>query len=122
MLKIHLNGRTLTVTKGAFKSLYAPLGYEIIGTEGDTDVPLGPGNENAQGMQHDGSEDDLSPIEHDNMPDDDEPDDEDEDLDEKPLSEMSFKELKDYAAQLGFNANGLSSKKEIRDLILKYKG
>lgn len=121
MVTIQRAGHVLTVSKGAFKTLYRPMGYVIVGDEGEPEASPAPGKEITPPDTGDGSEDDLSSGE-DEVQDDGEDTDEDqddEDLEEKPLSEMNFKELKAYAKRRGINVNGMSSKKEVREAILE---
>lgn len=81
--------KTLSVTKGAYRSFFKELGFKPV-------TPM--------------------PVE---QPEDMEPDEETmlDELYEKPLSEMDFSELKLYAESLGLNANGLKSKRELREAI-----
>lgn len=123
MVIIQRAGHVLTVSKGAFKTLYKPMGYVIVGDEGEPEASPAPGKEITPPDTVDGSEDDLSSSEDESEDesdgaDADLDDEEDADLEEKPLSEMNFKELKAYAKRRGINTNGMSSKKEVRDAIL----
>ena len=120
MVTIQRAGHVLTVSKGAFKTLYKPMGYVIVGDEGEPEASPAPGKEITPPDTGDGSEDYLSSGEDESDGADADPDDEeDADLEEKPLSEMNFKELKAYAKRRGINTNGMSSKKEVRDAILE---
>ena len=123
MVTIKRADHILTVSKGAFKNLYKPMGYVIVGDEGEPEASTSPDKEITPPYADKGSEDDLSSDEDESADDADEDDAnadaEEEDLEEKPLSEMNFKELKAYAKRRGINANGMSSKKEIRDAILE---
>lgn len=80
--------KTLSVTKGAYHSFFKELGFKPV-----------------------------TPMLAD--PEDMEPDEETmlDELYEKPLSEMDFSELKMYAESLGISANGLKSKRELREAI-----
>lgn len=121
MVTIERAGHVLTVTQGAFKALYRPMGYVIVGAEGGPEASPVPGGVTTTPADEDGSEDDQT-SEEDEVQDDGEDTDEDqddEDLEEKPLSEMNFKELKAYAKRRGINVNGMSSKKEVREAILE---
>lgn len=119
MVKIEKAGHTLTVTRGAFNALYRPLGYVIVGTEGEPEASPVPNEVTTPPADDTGYEDDQSSVEDEDTDADEEQDDEEEDLDEKPLSEMNFKELKAYAKRRGINTNGMSSKKEVREAILE---
>ena len=121
MVTIERAGHVLTVTQGAFKALYKPMGYVIVGTEGEPEASPVPAEVTTPPVDEDGSEADQT-SEEDEVQDDGEDTDEDqddEDLEEKPLSEMNFKELKAYAKRRGINVNGMSSKKEVREAILE---
>lgn len=126
MVTIERAGHTLTVSMGAFKALYRPIGYTIVGSEEASDASSVPGGVTTTPDTETGLEGPENVVEDDSQPDDEpvdaeddtEEDTEDEDLDEKPLSEMNFKELKAYAAKRGINTNGMSSKKEVRNAIL----
>lgn len=121
MVTIERAGHVLTVTQGAFKALYKPMGYVIVGTEGEPEASPVHDEVTTPPADEDGSEDDQT-SEEDEVQDDGEDTDEDqddEDLEEKPLSEMNFKELKTYAKRRGINVNGMSSKKEVREAILE---
>ena len=121
MVTIERAGHVLTVTQGAFKALYRPMGYVIVGTEGEPEASQVPDGVTTPPVDEDGSEDDQT-SEEDEVQDDGEDTDEDqddEDLEEKPLSEMNFKELKAYAKRRGINVNGMSSKREVREAILE---
>lgn len=121
MVTIERAGHVLTVTQGAFKALYKPMGYVIVGAEGGPEASPVPDGVTTHPADEDGSEDDQT-SEEDEVQDDGEDTDEDqddEDLEEKPLSEMNFKELKAYAKRRGINVNGMSSKKEVREAILE---
>lgn len=100
---------------GAYKAIYKPLGYAIAeGTEADHGVRLTHSDETTTpsnkkdayvgpvGAKADEGYDDA---------------DDDDALDEKPIGEMSFRELREYANSLGINANGMTSKKDIREAI-----
>lgn len=97
MVIIEKGTHRLSVTVGAYNTLFRAQGYRIVGSEGvHTDSFLQDGEVTPTGGKN----------AH-----------EDEYYDEKPLSEMTFKELKDYATKLGINTNGMSSKREIREAI-----
>lgn len=117
MVTIERAGHVLIVTQGAFKALYRPMGYVIVGTEGEPEASPGPDEVTTPPADEDVSEDDSSSEEDENSDEDEDQDD--EDLEEKPLSEMNFKELKAYAKRRGINVNGMSSKKEVREAILE---
>lgn len=120
MVTIKRGEHSLRVTRGAFLHLYKGMGYTIVGTEEDLTVPSAPGGEITL-PEDDGVSEDDSESGEDEVTDDDTEEDEDEEdeLEEKPISEMNFKELKEYAARLGINTNGMSSKKDIRTAILE---
>ena len=108
MVTIQRAGHVLTVSKGAFKTLYKPMGYVIVGDEGEPEASPAPGKEITPPDTGDGSEDYLSSGEDESDGADADPDDEeDADLEEKPLSEMNFKELKAYAKRRGIGTLSL---------------
>lgn len=121
MLTISRGNQTLTVTKGAYKSIYAPQGWEItprkIANEKDdfmADSENGivslktTEDENLAG-KNDEIEDDIQDIE------------EEIDFSEIPLSEMSVPQLKLYAKQLGIDVN-TDSARQLRSQIRKATG
>lgn len=104
MVIIEKGTHILSVTVGAYNTLFRAQGYRIVGSEGvHTDSFLQDGE--------------VTPTGGKNANEDEYESNEDEYDDEKPLSEMTFKELKDYATKLGINTNGMSSKREIREAI-----
>ena len=114
MVKIRKGSHILTVTNGAFKNLYASMGYLVVENMGGSSVPPSPDRASNAPEGENGFEDE---------PEDSEPeeptdyDNEDDELEEKPLSEMSFKELKQFASRHGINVNGMASKQEVRRAI-----
>lgn len=118
MVKIRRGGHTLTVTNGAFKRLYAPMGYVVVEAEGDSEVPRTPNGASNTTDDHEPFDGEPEDDEEDSEPEETADYDEEEDeLEEKPLSEMNFKELKDYASRHGINVNGMTSKQEVRRAI-----
>lgn len=114
MAKIHKGSQTLEVTKGAYKSIYAPLGWSLETSVEPTQAELPEGEENSSTMPPEQPQND-SQQESEGFEAEDEY--QDEELSEKPLSEMSFDELKQYASELGLEYVGIRSKKELRALI-----
>lgn len=117
MVIIRKGNHALSVTLGAFLALYEPMGYTLAtdAEEVHTDLPA-PGGVITTHTPANAIEDESEGSEE--YPDDYDAE-EDEDLEEKPLSEMNFKELKECAARLGINTNGMSSKKDIRMAIVE---
>lgn len=119
MLTITNGAQTLTVTKGAYNSMYAPQGWEIASTKMSSEnIDLSVVSENKG----------LLPTEAENTKTGDEIDapgdveseepEEDIDLSEIPLSEMSVPQLKTYAKQLGLEVN-TDSARQLRNQIRK---
>lgn len=125
MVKIKRGTHVLTVTTGAFKRLYQPMGYAIVEAEGGRvaspapdEVVTPPADENpVQDDSEDPEEESDEDPEEESDEDPEEDDDEEDELDEKPIGEMSFKELKEYASRHGINVNGMTSKQEVRRAI-----
>ncbi len=118
MVTIQKDSRVLTVTQGAFRMLYAPLGYVVVGAQ----VPsraLPPNRKVINHITDENADTDdsktresYSDIEEDNTPIEEEIN-----FSEIPLSEMDFVTLKKYAQKLGIRANGMGSKKDLRNAI-----
>lgn len=114
------NGKTiLTVTKGAYESMYAPQGWEIRSDE------TGSKNDDLRGIS--GNKEITLPESESPVfdPKSEQPDDGDDelesdevDLSEIPLSEMSVPQLKSYAKQLGVEVN-TDSARQLRSQIKK---
>lgn len=106
MVTIEKDGKSLEVTLGAYNGIYRRLGYTVAGL---TRPPTAPGpRSKGKHTPEDGDPlDGLTEV-----------DDSFDDLAEKPISEMTFKEIKAYAASLGINTNGMSSRKEIKKAIM----
>lgn len=103
---------TLEVTKGAYREIYAHLGWVPDVEPEKTPIPHDhEEEENPHEPHEEQPEDELEPQNEDR--EDHEEDMEDE-LEEKPISLMSFEELKEYAARLNIDTTGLRSKKELR--------
>ncbi len=118
MVTIEKDSRVLTVTQGAFRMLYAPLGYVVVGAQGPSQAPL----LNKQVINHTANEnahtDDSKTRESYSDTTEDKIQAEPEiDFNEIPLSEMDFATLKAYARKLGIRANGMGSKKDLRNAI-----
>ena len=110
MLTITNGTSILTVTKGAYKSMYAPQGWEI--------QPGNPGGENGNISQVEEIEEIIQPeaenvteTKFDNQDGEETEDDESEvNLSEIPLSNMSVPQLKAYGKQLGIEVDTDSAK------------
>lgn len=83
---------TLNVSKGAYNTIYAKVGFSPVPT---TKAPL-------EDMHKDKST---------------EADKEITELEETPLEDMSFEQLKTYAKHLGINANGFKSRTQLIKII-----
>lgn len=111
MVTIRKNDTTLNVTRGAFNSLYKAMGFSIVNdAEEGHSAPSSVGKVITAPTVKNSVEEDYKAVNDDYFDDDD-------DLEEKPLSEMTFKELKQYAAALGLDVNGVTSKRELRAII-----
>jgi hypothetical protein len=111
MVEIKRGDHTLSVTMGAFRAVYKSMGYVLAGSEEGHTAPSAP----EVGTNTHSSE--TAPVDEPEADDDTEAEEEEE-LEEKPVSEMSFRELKEYAFDLGINPKGMSSK-ELRKAILE---
>lgn len=116
MVTIEKDGRTLTVTKGAFNKIYKSAGYVIVGAEEDRQVPSASGNEITYTDHKNVREESSESVE------DDSDDDEDDAFDEKPLSEMTFRELKSYADSIGLDHSDYTTKRDLRNAIIEFEG
>lgn len=113
MITITNGVRAMTVSKGAFKTLFEPNGWKIASL---TDEKL-----NAEDFI---SEDEKEP-ESSNLPplvppedeDEEEVEEEEDEEVEKPISEMTVEELKEYAHELGLDISKAKNKKELRHMI-----
>lgn len=109
MIKIMKGSRTLTIPAGAYESMYAPNGWELVGTKKKTEKKS--------------KEEPKSELEVTEEPEEVTEDEEDveyvdpEELLEKPLEELDFEELKILAEYLDISTKGLKSKKEVREAI-----
>lgn len=132
MITITNGVNTLTVSRGAYKSLYAAAGYRPVRVKGAISPldPLGNREETAGEAGEAGDEGISDPEDKTGAPqdsaqkdDDLEDDDEEyEDLSEIPLNEMGFGQLCEYADQLGLDREGIRSKRELRALIREAQG
>lgn len=95
MIRIKRGTHTMSVTRGAFKSVYKPMGYEEL----EAEKPNETNSEHDDGYE-DADTEDEEPV-----------------LDEKPLGEMSFNELKEYATQLGLATSGMRTRRELKEAI-----
>lgn len=135
MVTIQRDKHILTVTRGAFQGIYKPLGYAIVDEPGD-DNSVSQAHPCGTATPMEPSDDYESPESQETDPDGpnsyndayltgeapDEAAEEEDPVDEKPLGEMSFKELKQYAETLGLNANGYSSKRDLKEAIKAHLG
>lgn len=121
MAKIHKGSQTLEVTKGAYRAIYAPLGWSLEASVEPTQAELPEGEENSSTTPPEQPQNDSQQESEDFEAEDEYQDEgtseELEELSEKPLSEMSFDELKQYASELGLEYIGIRSKRELRALI-----
>lgn len=125
MVNIVKDKTHLSVSSGAFRSIYQPSGWKLETDAEDefsmpkTSLPPIGGNVNPEDKKDTA---DVSGYEDDDSEESDETsqdtaDVSDDELTEKPLSDMSFEELKRYAEIMDIEVAGLKSKKEIRAAI-----
>lgn len=103
---------TLEVTKGAYREIYAHLGWVPDVEPEKTPIPHSHEEEENPHEPHDEQPEDE--LELQNEAQEDHEEDMEDELEEKPISLMSFEELKEYAARLNIDTTGLRSKKELR--------
>jgi hypothetical protein len=98
------NGKhRVTVSEGAYQSLYKSMGYspiqgEEVGQVAPSDTP-----EVVETVDYSEAEEEV------------------EELTEKPISELTLRELREVANSLGIPTSG-KSKQELKDLILEQQG
>lgn len=100
---------TLEVTKGAYREIYAHLGWV---PDVEPEKTLIPHNQEEEENPHEPHEE--QPEDELELQNEDHEEDMEDELEEKPISLMSFEELKEYAARLNIDTTGLRSKKELR--------
>ena len=103
---------TLEVTKGAYREIYAHLGWVPDVEPKKTTIPHANEEEENPHESHDERPEDELELQDEDQEDNEE--DMEDELEEKPISLMSFEELKEYAARLNIDTTGLRSKKELR--------
>lgn len=111
MVKITNGNSVLTVTSGAYHSMYKPQGWRPVDEQVQAKV-VAPAKKKAEpisvGIEAPEPDPDTD-VEAEEL--------ETEDLSEKPLKEMSFEELRAYATQLKIDITDLDSKKNLREAI-----
>lgn len=122
MITVTNGSQTITVTKGAFRNVFAPLGYHPIDAQTDP-VECSVVEDEITGLEGENSAEETQEAEEETVEPEVEAEveTEEEDEDEKPLSEMTLSELKKVAHELGIPANGLRSKQEAIEAINKAK-
>lgn len=122
MITITDGNSVLTVTSGAYNTMYAPYGWRITGTETNAESEICAVTENKE----------ITPLAAENaeIPPkvdayEDDTDDsgaaEEVDLSEIPLSKLTSSQLKQYAKQLGVEVN-TDSARQLRAQIKKVLG
>lgn len=125
MLQVTNGAVTLTVTKGAFKSFYAPNGFHAVdGEDGHEEAGVVTTHPTPEtGHSGHSSQQELRQSVDDTEDEDEDGEEDTEesvDLSEIPLGEMSFDQLNEYADQLELDHDGIRSKKELRALIREH--
>ena len=103
---------TLEVTKGAYREIYAHLGWVPDVEPEKTPIPHDHEEEENPHEPHEEQPEDEMELQNEDQEDHEE--DMEDELEEKPISLMSFEELKEYAARVKNDTTGLRSKKELR--------
>lgn len=113
MVEITKNGKTLTVSMGAFKDNFKDQGWKI-SSKNDTEVEA----KSASTSEDFETEDDMpEEVEETEEVDESEWDElEDEDV-EKPISEMSKDELREKAASLGLDVPSNCKISQLREMV-----
>lgn len=109
-MTIYKDGRTLTVTRGAFYNYYSNLGYEALdgSRSGENlDRVNTYSHEKTSAGTHSQAVEDVSK-------------DRAIELSEIPLSEMSMSQMLEYAEDLGIDFDASITKKELRRLIRQH--
>ena len=122
LVKIQKNGKTLEVSKSAFKNFYENSGWEEVG-----EMPTSSNNQKAQEEDLDkntinnkAKEDNVlpeSPSESSDADWDEVMNEEDEDV-QKPISEMNRNELIKFAADNDISLVGLTKNAQFREAII----
>lgn len=126
MIKI-TNGKTiLTVTSGAYRSLYEKQGWTPY-EEGESspareEIPTGDTNEDEVTEEPEmdtetALEDESDDVEEEELTDDEELSD--EELEETPLGELTYDEMKRLAAIKKLDVSGIKNKKELKAALKK---
>lgn len=103
---------TLEVTKGAYREIYAHLGWVPDVEPEKASTPHSHEEEENPHESHEEQPEDELELQNEGQEDHEE--DMEDELEEKPISLMSFEELKEYATRLDIDTTGLRSKKELR--------
>lgn len=126
MLRITNGVITITVSKGAYKSLFEGNGFRVLnGAPGEEDAGVDtthgfPKLTHLVHSSQQGMEQNVEDTEEEADVEEGYEDEEETDLSEIPLGEMSFDQLNEYADQLELDHDGIRSKKELRALIRKH--
>lgn len=114
MLCITNGVQTLTVTSGAYMSIYAPQGWKPVDTSTHAEMLEEDEVFSTDRLPDPEPESTTEPILAQESEDES---GEEENLSEIPLTEMNSAQLREYAKQLGVDIKGLTSKKAVRDRI-----
>lgn len=95
MVKIKNGDKVMTVTRGAYNSIFKDMGFIMVHEAKTPKTFDEDAEEDTEGAEME----------------------EETQLEEKPLSEMNFNELKEYASQLGIPTAGMRTRKELKEAI-----
>lgn len=111
MVKISKNGKTMTISRSAYKNFYEQNGWRIesgVDKENAIELKVEEDKSNEVYDQDDLTDDDWADVVEDES-----------ELEEvtKPISEMNKKELEALAKELGIDTSSVSTNKQLRELI-----
>jgi hypothetical protein len=97
MVKCTNGVNTITVTEGAFETIFKSQGFRRVDNDADVQMPV----ENGDGVENGNEE----------LPDE---------LIEKPISEWSKQEVKDFAANHNIDISGTRNVSQAKEIIKRY--
>lgn len=119
MVTITNGNRTMTVSKGAFKALFEPIGWkEVDGNlTGLTDEENGNEEIVSEEEKITKNENSTSNMTEESYEDDYEDEEVEDDEIEIPLSEMSVRQLRTYAKEHNIDVSSAQNKRELREIV-----